>query len=121
MHDPCAVGWKMKSKGKLIDETVGFLPKELSQAAWFFLKRGGKISGNVFEEQYRPSPISKGGPEIILEVELKIEDKKRKFLQDIIESNYQNNDNTGNYSIYDPAALNLQLENFGVTPETQEY
>ena len=47
MHDPYAVAWKMKSKGKLIDKTVGYLPKELSRAAWFFLEQGGKTSGNV--------------------------------------------------------------------------
>ena len=68
----------MKSKGKLIDETVGYFPKELSRAAWFFLERRRKISGYVFEEKYRPSPIPKGGLEIMLEVELKIEDKKKK-------------------------------------------
>ena len=59
----------------------------------------------------------------MLEVELKIEDKKRKILerfQDIIESDYQNNENTGDYSIYDLAVLNLQSENFGATPESQE-
>ena len=28
--------------------------------------------------------------------------------------------NTGDYSIYDPAVLNLQRENFGATPESQE-
>ena len=59
----------------------------------------------------------------MLEVELKIEDKKRKIFerfQDIIENNYQNNKNTGDYSIYDPAVLNLQRENFGATPESQE-
>ena len=60
----------------------------------------------------------------MLEVELKIEDKKkRKILerfQDIIESNYQNNDNTGDYLIYEPAVLNLQRENFGATLESQE-
>ena len=123
MHDPDAVAWKMKSKGKLTDETVGHFPKELSRAAWFFLERGGKISGNAFEEKYQPSPIPKGGLEIMLEVELKIEDKKRKILerfQDIIENNYQNNKNTGDYSIYDPAVLNLQRENFGASPESQE-
>ena len=77
----------MKSKAKLIDQTVGHLPKELSQAVCFFLERGRKISENVFEEKYRPLPILKGGLEIMLEVELKIEDKKRKILerfQDII-------------------------------------
>ena len=43
----------------------------------------------------------------MLEVELKIEDKKRKIIerfQDIIENNYQNNKNTSDYSICDPAA-----------------
>ena len=48
---------------------------------------------------------------------------KRKTLerfQDVIENNYQNNENTGDYSIYDPAVLNLQRENFGGTPESQE-
>ena len=59
----------------------------------------------------------------MLEIEPKIEDKKRKILerfQDIIENNYQNNENTGDYSIYDPAVLNLQRENFGATPESQK-
>ena len=30
-----------------------------------------------------------------------------RFFEDIIENNYQNNENTGDYSIYDPAVLNL--------------
>ena len=97
----------MKSKEKLIGETVGHFPKELSREAWFFLERRGEISENVFEEKHRPSPTPKGGIEIMLEVELKIEDKKRKIIerfQDIIENNYQNNKNTSDYSIYDPAA-----------------
>ena len=55
--------------------TVGHIPK-LSRAACFFLKRGGKITGVVCEEKYRPSPIPKGGLEIMLDVELKIEDTK---------------------------------------------
>ena len=58
----------MKSKGKLIEKTVGHLPKELSRAAWFFLERGGNW----------PLPIPKGGLEIVLEVELKIENKEKK-------------------------------------------
>ena len=40
--------------------------------------------------------------------------KKRKILerfQDIIENNYQNNENTGDYSIYDPALLTSSLPN----------
>ena len=42
-----AMAWKFKSKGKLVVETVGYLPKEISHTAWFFLERGGKICGNV--------------------------------------------------------------------------
>ena len=59
----------MKRKGKLIDETVGHLPKELSRAVQFFLEQGGKISRNAFEQKYLPSPITKGELEIKLEVD----------------------------------------------------
>ena len=119
MHDAYAVAWKMKSKGKLIDKTVGCLPKELWQAAWVFLEQAGKIYENVFEKKYRPLPIRKGGFEIMLEVELKMKDIKRKILerfQNIIENIYQNNENNGDYSIYDLAVLSLQPEHYGATP-----
>ena len=49
--------------------------------------------------------------------------KKEKFferLQDIIENNYQNNENTGDYSIYDPVVSNLQRKNFGASPESRK-
>ena len=72
MYDPYAVAWKMKNNRKLIDDTVGYLLKELSRAAWFFIERKVKISGTVFEEKYRPSPKKKG-LKITLEVELEIE------------------------------------------------
>ena len=107
--------WKVMEK--LIDETVEHFPKELSRERW------GKISGNVFEKNYRLSPIPKRRIEIMLEVELKIDHEKRKTLErfrDIIENNYQNNESTGDYSIYDSAVLNLQRENFGATLELQE-
>ena len=120
MHDPYAVAWKFKSHGKLIAETVGHVPKELSRAAWFFLERGGEIAGKVFEEKYRPSPIPKGGLEIMLEVELKIGDSKRTILerfQNIIKNNYEIIGNAGDYPIYDKTIINLQSENFGATPE----
>ena len=59
----------------------------------------------------------------MVEVEFKIEDKKRKFFerfQGIIGNNYQNDENIGDYLINDSTVLNLQRENFGVTPELQE-
>ena len=59
----------------------------------------------------------------MLEVELKIEDKKIKILeklQGFIGNNYQNNENTVDYLTYNPVVLNLQRENFGVIPESKE-
>ena len=59
----------------------------------------------------------------MLEVELKIEDSKRKILeryQNIIENNYENIDNAGKYPIFDSTVINLQGENFGATPEFLE-
>ena len=60
MHDPYAVAGKLKSKGRSRER------KEISRAAWFFLERGGKINGMVFEVKYGPYPIPKGGLEIML-------------------------------------------------------
>ena len=133
MHDPYAVAWKMKTRDKLIPNIVGHVPKELSRAAWFFLQRGGEISGRVFDEKYRPSPIPNGGLEIMLEVELKIEDEKRKILerlQNIIRENYENDLVTDEYPIHDRAAASLllqsqtaateQLDNDGEDDEEEE-
>ena len=59
----------------------------------------------------------------MLEVELKIEDNKRKILerfQNIIRNNYENIKNAGEYPIYAKSVINLQHENFGATPESLE-
>ena len=88
---------------------MGTSQKNCNEQFGFFLERGRKISRNVFEEKYRSLAIPKGVLEIMLEVELKIEDKKRKIIerfQVINENDYQNNDNIGDYSIYDMAVLN---------------
>ena len=65
MNDPYVVAWKLKSKGKLVADIVGHMPKEISRP-WFFLEREGKINGKLFEEKYRSSPVPKGGIEIML-------------------------------------------------------
>jgi len=41
---------KIKNRSRLTAETIGHIPKELSRATGFFLKRGGKISGIVYEK-----------------------------------------------------------------------
>ena len=37
MHDPYSVAWKSKSKGKLMAEVLGHVPREISRAVTFFL------------------------------------------------------------------------------------
>ena len=57
----------------------------------FFLDRGGLVEGKVYDEKYRPSPIPKGGLEIVLEVTFKIQDEKWRYLKrltELITENY---------------------------------
>ena len=89
MHDKHAVAWKRKVKSKLVPDIVGHVPRELSRAVWYFLDLGGKAIGNVFERKYYPSPIPRGGLEIILKVKFSISDDNRRFserLREIIET-----------------------------------
>ena len=62
-----------------------------SRAVFFFISRSGKVVGRVLDEKCYPSPIPKGGLEILLIVQFKIADEKRKYmghLKEIITKNY---------------------------------
>ena len=110
--DPYAVAWKLKSPRKLLLESVGHVPKELSRAAWFFLERVGKISVNVFDEKYWPSLTAKGG--------LEIRDSRTNTLerfQKSIGNKYEIADNAGENPIYDRTVINKHCDSFGATPE----
>ena len=123
MHDPYAVVWKLKSKGKLVAYIVGHMFKEISRAAWFFLEHGGKINGKVFEKKYRPSPVPEGGLQIMLSAELRIAYERRKILErfkEIIQSNYLENVDTNSYQINDLAVINVQNEGFEKSQEDEE-
>ena len=123
MHDPYAAAWKVKSKGKLVADIVGHMPKEISRAAWFFLERGEKINRKVFEEKYRPSPVPKGGLEIILSAEPRIAGKRRnilKLFKEVIQSNYLENADTNSYQINDLAVINVQNDSFRESQEDEE-
>ena len=85
------MAWRIKRADRLIAVTIGHVPREISRAVWFFLERGGSLAGKVADEIYRPSPIAKGGLEILLSAEFKISDQKRKYLErmrEIVELNY---------------------------------
>ena len=90
--DPHAIAWTRKSKARLVPDVVGHVPLELSRFIHFFLDRGGKLAATVFDENFRPSPIPKGGLEILLQVTFKIQEDKRRYLdrlKDLIEMNYE--------------------------------
>ena len=99
------------------------MPKEISRAALFFLKRRRKINGKVFEEKYGPSPIPKGGLEIILSAKLRIADERRNILErfkEIIQSNYLENAHTNSYQINYLAVINLRNKGFRELQEDEE-
>ena len=122
MHDFYAVVWKLKSKGKMVADIVDHMPKEISVAAWFFLECVERINEKVFEEKYRPSPVTKDGLEM-LSAELRVVDERRDILEhfkEIIQGNYLENADTYSYQINDLAVINLESEGFGESQEDEE-
>ena len=82
----------MKSKEKLVADVVGHVPQEISRFVYFFLHHGGSVDATVEDERYRPSPIAKGGLEIVLRATFKIEDSKLFLLlrlKELIQKNYE--------------------------------
>ena len=80
-----------KNKSKITADVVGHVPKEISRTVFFFILRGGKVVCRVLDEKCYPLPIPKGGLEILLMVQFKIADEKRKYmecLKEIITKNY---------------------------------
>lgn len=59
---------------------VGHVPQDISRFVYFFLHHGGSIDTVVEDEKYRPSPIAKGGLEIVLRATFQIDDSKRSLL-----------------------------------------
>ena len=71
---------------------VGHVPQEISRFVYFFLHHGGSIDAVVEDEKYRPSPIAKGGPEIVLRATFQIDDSKRSLLhrlKELVEKSYE--------------------------------
>ena len=89
--DQYAVAWMMNSKENLLPDVVGHVPQEISRFVYFLLHHGGSIDAVVEDEKYRPSPIAKGGLEIVLRATFKTDDSKRSLLHRLrerIEKNY---------------------------------
>ena len=90
--DQYAVAWMMNSKENLLPDVVGHVPQEISRFVYFLLHHGGSIDAVVEDEKYRPSPIAKGGLEIVLRATFKTDDSKRSLLHRLrerFEKNYE--------------------------------
>lgn len=105
--DQCAVTWMMKSKEKLVADVAGHIPKEIPHFVYFFLHHGGSVDATVEDERYRPSPIAKGGLEIVLRAKFKIKDSKR-FLLLVSKTLFKR---TMSCLIYHLGHLQLQMKN----------
>ena len=55
MYDPDDVAWKLKSKGKLVPDIVGYISTEISRAAWFFIEHRGKNKWKGFWREIETS------------------------------------------------------------------
>ena len=76
--DPYAVAWKIKFAYKIAPIVVGHIPKEISRYVHLFLIHGGTATAITCSGKYYPSPIPKGGLEILLT-----------RLKELIEANYK--------------------------------
>ena len=66
----------MKGKEKLVPDVVGHVPQEISCFVYYFLHHRGSIDAVAEDEKYRPSPIAKGGLEIVRRTTFKIDDSR---------------------------------------------
>ena len=77
IYDRYAIAANKGLRGCLADAIIGHLPGEISRATRFFLLRGGMVHLKVTAENYRRSPLIKGGLEIPVEVICEMDDTPR--------------------------------------------
>ena len=71
--DPYSIAICIFPRDRVAPVTVGHVPRELSRVFYFFMKRGGKVSGRVYSTRYVRSPIPEG-LEVPVEVTFTCED-----------------------------------------------
>ena len=73
--DPYAVAWKIKFAYKIPPFVVGQVPKEISCFIHSFLIHSGTVTAITCSGTYYPSPIPKGGLDILLKCQFKIKEQ----------------------------------------------
>ena len=69
-YDRFAVAGRVLLPHKIGQITVGHIPREISRYTWYAILEGAKISAQVINEKYKPSPLVQGGLEIMILVEI---------------------------------------------------
>ncbi len=104
LADPYSIAWMRKCPSRLTADVVGHMPREISRFVHYFLIRGGTISAVVTNGRYRPSPIPKGGLEILLSATLTIGNDDQRYLQRLIKLINDNYDPAANHAEHNDSA-----------------
>ena len=73
IFDHYAIAARKRLPGRLVESTVGHLPKEISRVTRFIILYGAIVVVKVKDTQHRRSPLIQGGLEIPIEVIVKME------------------------------------------------
>ena len=76
-HDRFAVAGQARIPGKFGRVTVGHVPRELSRYIWHALLQGCKFDASVKNPYHKRSPLTQGGLEIELEVNVWWSDERK--------------------------------------------
>ena len=92
----------MDKSTKLYQLWLGTFQGNYHEPSVFFLEKGGIMVGKVYEERCRPSPIPKGGLELVIKVSINIKHEKIRYLKrlkKIITSNYQDPEGEESFNV----------------------
>ena len=68
IYDRYEIAANKRPRGRLADSIIGHFPRKISRVTHFFLLTGGRVHLKVTDENYRRSPLIRGGLGIPVEV-----------------------------------------------------
>ena len=87
--DPYACAIKVKNNFFDNWMTVGHIPREISRHCFYFIQKGGSISGQLLSTNYKVSPIPAGGLEVPFLLTFSvIEDRIFSLMKDFVKNLY---------------------------------
>ena len=100
--DRYAIAAIKRLSGRLADCTIGHLSREISRIIRLFLMRGGVVSVEIMDKNYRRSPLVQGGLEIPVKLIAEIDASEKneaimERLKQLISENYREPDVDGKF------------------------